>query len=161
MTQIEALRIAITTLTANLALLEGKNPTTYLGQILPIFDTDAAEKKRLEEIAESLKPHAWRPWAPGTPPDQVGDNDTPDDEFLRAFQPMMEAAAMQQFKDSTGATFFFPNIKARTGLGWLGVKNEALRMVLSDWGQNWMAQGGNRAPSASAIARLMQQVTGT
>lgn len=158
-TKAESIRTAIAVLTAQLAIEEGKPANSYL----PLFDTDEAERKRLAEIAESMKPHAWRPWEAGTPPDQVGDNDKPDDDFLRAFEPMMRAARDQGVKDSTGAVFFFPNIKARTGAGWLGVKREALALVTSEWGQGWMANAENIAagivPKPAAIALLVKQVS--
>lgn len=116
----------------------------------------------LEQFKNDDKPHAWRPWEIGTPPDQVGDGDKPDDDFLRAFEPMMRAAQQQQVKDSTGAVFFFPNIKARTGHGWLGVKRECLALVTSKWGQEWMAHPDNVAagivPKPAAVAVLVQQV---
>lgn len=160
-TNAEALRTAIAVLTAQLALVEGKPSGTYLGQILPGFNADEAEKKRLAEIAESMKPRTWREWVAGVPPDQVGDNDPPDDDFLRAFEPMMRAAGQQGVKDSTGAVFFFPNIKARTGHGWLGVKRECLALVTSQWGQDWMANPDNAriVPKPAAIALLVKQVS--
>lgn len=165
MNQVEAFRNVIAVLTAQLALIEGKPPTTYLGQILPLFDTNEAERKRLEEIANSMKPHAWVDWVPGVPPDQVGDNDKPDDDFLRDFEPMMRHAGMahNQFRDSKGEIFFYPNIKKRTGPGWMGVKRECLRMVMSEWGQAWMSHpdniaAGNLVPKPAAVARLAAEV---
>lgn len=74
-TKAEALRTAIAVLTAQLAVEEGKGPQTYLGQILPAFDTDEAERKRLAEIAESMKPHAYVEWAPGVLPELAGTNE--------------------------------------------------------------------------------------
>lgn len=161
-TQAEALRTVIAVLTAQLALLEGKAPGAYLGQILAQFDTDGAERKRLAEIAESMKPHSWSDPGPGVPITMSGDNDKPDDDFLRAFEPMMRAAAQQQQKDSTGQVFYFPNIKRRTGLGWMGVKRECLALITSAWGQAWMADELNikagLVPKPAAIALLFQQV---
>lgn len=166
MNEIDALKISISILTANLALLQGKPPATYLGVLLPVFDSDAAERQRLSEIADRIKLKPWQDWMPGTPPDQVGDNDKPDDDFLRAFEPMMRHAGMahNSFKDSTGEVFFFPNIKKRTpGEGWMGVKRECLRMIESEWGQSWMAhpdniKAGNLVPSTAAVMLLIKQV---
>lgn len=162
MTQIDALRTTIAMLSAQLAVLEGKPVNTYMGQLLAA--AEEAEKIRLAEIAERQKPHDWKPWVSGMLPSDVGDNDTPDDDFLRAFGPMMSAAQAQQFKDSEGHVFFYPNIKSRHGLGWAQVKKEALRMVMSEWGQKWMNDPANIAygnvPKTAAVALLMRQVTG-
>lgn len=164
MTQIEALRTTIAMLSAQLAVLEGKPVNTYMGQLLAA--AEEAERIRLNEIAERQKPHEHRPWGNGNPlPENVGDGEKPDDDFLRAFGPMMEAAKTQEFKDTKGEIFFYPRIKSRTpGEGWMGVKREALRMVLSDWGQKWMNDPANIAygnvPKTAAVALLMRQVTG-
>lgn len=68
----EALRTAIAVLTAQLAIEEGKPATAYL----PGFDAAEAERKRLEEIANSMKPHEWRDWSHDNPlPEHVGNNE--------------------------------------------------------------------------------------
>lgn len=163
MNEIEALRITIAILTANLALLEKKPANTYLGQILPLFDTNEAERQRLADIASRSQTKPWQAWVSGVLPSDVGDNDKPDDDFLRAFGPMMDAAKMQGFKDSTNEIFFYPRIKSRNPLGWLGVKTEALRMVDSDWGQSWMSnvdniRAGTLVPTTAAVMLLIKQV---
>lgn len=164
MTQIDALRTTIALLSAQLAVLEGKPVNTYMGQLLAA--AEESERIRLAEIAERQKPHDWKPWTSGMLPSDVGDNEKSDDDFLRAFGPMMSAAGtvQHQFKDSKGNLFFYPNIKARTpGEGWMGVKKEALRMVESDWGQAWMSdedniKAGNRVPKTAAVVLLIKQV---
>lgn len=76
-TKAEAYRTCIAVLTAQLAIEEGKPPTTYLGQIINGFDADEAERKRLAEIAGRMKQHEWRDWAAGVLPDEAGNNVPP------------------------------------------------------------------------------------
>lgn len=74
-TKAAALRTCIAVLTAQLAIEEGKPANTYLGQILPQFDTDEAERQRLEQIANSEKPHAYVAPGIGVLRDQAGTNE--------------------------------------------------------------------------------------
>ena len=139
-TRTEALRTAITALTALLAIEEGKPATAYL----PKFDTDAAERQRLEEIANNLKPHEWRDAGPGVPITDVGDNDdSPElDDLLRAFRPFCDAATREQQPDSTGVRFYVPHIKKRGGIGLQSVRlirDEIRGVWYSDWGKAWRA----------------------
>lgn len=150
-TQSEALRTAIAVLTAQLALLDGKPPLTYLGQILPRFDTDAAERQRLEEIANRLKPRDWVDLTPGTG-GQAGDNDPPDDELFRTHGPFMKAATDLNWKDSTGQRFTVQTVKKRAneivGFGkpaWDYVRGEVRRLQLTPEGYAWMNDPANLA----------------
>lgn len=141
-TKAEALRTAIAVLTVQLAIEEGKPPQTYLGQILPKFDTDEAERKRLAEIAESDKPHAWRDAGPGVPITEVGDNDDSKelDDLLRAFRPFCDALTREGQLDSTGSIFYVPHIKKRGGVGLQSVRlvrDEIRGKWYSTWGRNW------------------------
>lgn len=166
-TKAEALRTAIAALSALLAIEEGKPAGTYLGQILPTFDTDAAERQRLAEIAESIKPHAWRDWEAGVPPGQVGDNDPVDPELLRVFRPFHDAATREGVEDSAGARFFLPTIKKRAGIGPKAsgvIRDETRRLWESKWGEDWRAHEANIAaghvPKAEDVARIFGKVYG-
>lgn len=139
-TRSEALRTAIAVLTAQLAIEEGKPAGTYL----PAFDTDEAERKRLAEIAESTRPHAWRDAGPGVPITGVGDNDDSVelDDLLRAFRPFCDAATREAQTDSTGERFYVPNIKRRGGIGLQSVRlirDEIRGLWYSAWGEYWRA----------------------
>jgi len=162
-TRTEAIRTAITVLTSLLAIEEGKPATTYV----PAFDTDAAERKRLAEIAESIKPHAWRDAGPGVPITAVGDNDdSPElDELLRAFRPFCDAATREQQKDSTGAVFFVPHIKRRGGIGPQGVRlvrDEIRGAWYSAWGEAWRKHPLNATllPKPEVVEALFAKVYG-
>lgn len=99
----------------------------------------------LEQFKNDGRPHPWRDPGFGVPITETGDNDPPDEEFLRKFKPFMDAATREKIEDSTGAIFFLPNVKKRTGLGWEGVKAEVRRLWFSAWGQEWRANELNRA----------------
>ena len=162
-TRTEALRTAITVLTAQLALEEGKPATAYL----PVFDTDEAERKRLAEIAERTKPHAWRDAGPGTPITMVGDNDdSPElDELLRAFRPFCDALTRERQPDSTGALFFVPHIKRRGGTGMQSVRlvrDEIRGAWYSAWGEAWRKHPLNATllPKPEVVEALFAKVYG-
>ena len=173
-TKVEGLRIAITTLTALLAVEEGKPSGSYLGALLPGFDADAAEKQRLLEIAESIKPHAWRDAGPGVPISMVGDNDgsIEMDDLLRAFGPFMTLAENANFgklpddavvKDSTGKPFHRITIKRRAGLGRqaVGVLRDEVRAIwYSAWGQATRADplNVNHIPKPEIVHMLFDKV---
>lgn len=137
-TNAQAIRTAIAVLTAQLAIAEGKPPTSYL----PTFDTDAAERQRLEEIANRLKPHDWVDLAPGTG-GQAGDNDKPDDDLLRAFGPFIDAltkATNPIQVDSNRERWTLQTIKKRAGFGpksWGVVRDEIMRSWFTAWGVAW------------------------
>lgn len=162
MNEAEGLRAAIAILTARLAVVEGKPPQTYLGQVLGKFDTDEAERKRLAEIAESMKPHAWVDLAPGTPPWMVGDNDKSDDDLLRAFGPFADAAGKASQPDSHGAPFSIPAIKKRAGIGWKSwgvVRDEIRALWFSNWGVKWRAHTSNAhlVPKPEVVDQLFSK----
>lgn len=162
MTRAEALRTTIAFLTAQLAIEEGKPAGTYLGQILPGFNAEEAEKKRLAEIAESMKPHAWVDLAPGTA-GQAGDNDKPDDDLLRAFGPFMDAARDAHMPDSHGALFTLQSIKKRAGTGWKswGVVRDEIRILwFSEWGLKWRNHSANafKVPKPEVVDQLFSKV---
>ena len=147
MTTAQTLRQAAAVLLAEADRQEGKitNPqqmTTFAGRSVTVQE---AWELLLAEIVERAKPHAWIDWLPGTAPWDVGDNDPPDEDFLRKFKPFMDAATREKIEDSTGAIFFLPNVKKRTGLGWEGVKAEVRRLWHSAWGQEWRANEANLA----------------
>lgn len=146
MSDSKALRAAAGILLAEADRLDGKvsgpqQMTTYAGRSVTVAEAWAF---MLEEFANGEKPHEWRPWVSGMHPSEVGDGDKPDDDFLRAFGPFMDAATRENQKDSTGARFFMPSVKARTGLGWEGVKSEVRRLWISDWGISWRANEENQ-----------------
>jgi hypothetical protein len=141
MTQAEALRTTIALLSAQLAALEGKPTTTYMGQLLAA--ADEAEKVRLKEIADAQKPHDFVDLAPGTG-GYAGDNDPPDDELFRTHGPFMEAAKSLGWKDSTGQRFTVQTVKKRAnalvGFGapaWAYVRGEVRRLQLTPEGYAW------------------------
>lgn len=146
MTTAQTLRQAASVLLAEADRQEGKitNPqqmTTFAGRSVTVQE---AWELLLAEMAARAQPHPWVDWVPGVMPSDVGDNDKPDDDFLRLYKPFMDAATREGQKDSTGAHFFYPNIKRRTGLGWEGVKSEVRRLWISDWGVAWRANEENR-----------------
>lgn len=154
-TKAEALRTAITTLTAMLAIEEGK-PVK-----VPDFDTDAAEKQRLAEIAESMKPRPFQDLAPGHIID-VGDNDPPDDDLLRAFGPFIQAATDAGQLDSAGERFTLQTIKKRAGVGpasWGVVRDEVRAKWFSPWGAEWRAHQANafKVPNAAVVDALFSK----
>ena len=107
----------------------------------------------LEQAANNAKPHGWVDWQSGMEPGASGDNDKPDEEFLRAYTPFMNAATRGGWKDSTGAVFFLPNVKKRAdelagGPGaqsWAIVRLEVKRLVNSDQGKAWLSDPLNAA----------------
>lgn len=154
-----ALRTAITVLTAQLAIVEGKP------QVAPVFDTDEAERKRLAEIAESIKPHAWRDAGPGVPITAVGDgDDSPElDDLLRAFRPFCDALTREGQTDSTGERFYVPAIKKRGGLGLQSVRlirDEIRGAWYSAWGEAWRAHPLNAGllPKPETVEALFAKV---
>ena len=143
----QTLRQAAGVLLAEADRIDGKIPnttsmTTFAGRSVTVQEAYAL---LVAEWAERAKPRPWVDWLPGTAPWDVGDNDPPDDDFLRKFKPFMDAATREKIEDSTGAIFFLPNVKKRTGLGWEGVKAEVRRLWHSAWGQEWRANEANRA----------------
>ncbi len=161
MTEAEGIRTAIAVLTARLAVIEGKAPQTYLGQILPGFNAEEAEKKRLAEIADSMKPRDWVDLAPGTG-GTAGDNDRPDDDLLRAFGPFMDAAFREHQPDSHGALFTLQSIKKRAGTGWKSwgvVRDEIRALWFSTWGVKWRAHTANAhlVPASDVVDRLFSK----
>lgn len=153
-TKTEALRTAITVLTAQLAIEEGKAPGAYI----PAFDTDEAERKRLAEIAESLKPHAYVPWGPGVLPSQSGTNEQPPASWES--HKIMWEAAMRGDPVTPGG----PNILTNGIPGWpdangrpfrifdyLPLGPEAIHAAIahlytSPTGQAWLASVGDTWP---------------
>lgn len=140
----DAIKTAIIVLTAQLALLEKKPVDTYYGGLIPKFDTNEAERKRLEEIANSLKPHEWRNAGPGVLITEVGDNDREVqkdwDDLARVFQGFWDAATREDQKDSVGNKFYPPWIKQRGGIGIQSIRllrDETRRLWYTDWGVAW------------------------
>lgn len=138
-----ALRAAASVLLTKAAELDGQGPA------VPGFNPDDWRTwwpAMLEQFKNDGLPHAWRDWTAGTPPDQVGDNDKPDDDFLRSFGPFLAACTRNKWEDSTGGIFFVPNIKKRGGLGkdgWDLVKWETRRLWNDPRGQAWRADPSN------------------
>lgn len=148
-TKAEALRTCIAVLTAQLALEEGKPPGTYLGQILPRFDTDEAERRRLAEIAESEKPHAWRDWGTGVLPDQAGNNERepPIYEGAKVFWRQMEQQIPFVYDDH--GLRFNSLTCARRG-GWPDFERNVRRLWAGPEGDAWRAAPEN----ADRVARI-------
>lgn len=155
---------------AEVAALEGRPASTYLGQILPRFDTDEAERRRLAEIANSEKPRPWVDLAPGTG-GQAGDNDRPDDDLLRAFGPFMDSltAARDPIQtDSKGERWVLQTIKKRAneevGFGapaWGVVRDEIRRAWFTPWAIAWRTNADNIAaglvPKADVVDSLFSK----
>ena len=133
---------------------------------------EEAERRRLEEIATSQRPHAWRDAGPGVPITMVGDNDdsVEMDDLLRAFGPFMTLAENANFnkpepvvKDSTGAPFHRITIKRRAGLGRQAIRtlrDEIRGVWYSPWGQETRAHplNVNHIPKPEVVHALFDKV---
>lgn len=144
----KALREAAGVLLAEADRIDGKISSTQVMTTFAGRSVTAQEAYALliAEWGERAKPHPWVDWVSGVPPWEVGDGDVPDDDFLREFGPFLDAATREKIEDSTGAVFFYPNIKKRGGLGkagWDLVKAETRRLLESQWGRDWCAHEDN------------------
>lgn len=137
----EALRTAIAVLTAQLAIEEGKPATAYL----PGFDAAEAERKRLEEIANSMKPHEWRDWSHDNPlPEHVGNNEreSPLWERAKPFWTQMERQ-LPPVLDSRGVRFNALTCAKRGG--WGDFEDEVRRLWEGPEGVAYRADPANAA----------------
>lgn len=156
----DALRAAAAILLSKASELDGQGPA------VPGFDVTNWRTwwpAMLAQYDNDGKPHSWVDWVAGVPPDQVGDNDKPDDDLLRAFGPFCQAATREQQKDSTGAVFFIPNIKKRAGIGpksWDVVRDEIRELWFSPWGMAWRAHPLNATitPKPEVVDTLFSKV---
>lgn len=165
--RISAIKTLLVALGAELAMLEGRPHNTYYGQILA--DAEESERKRLAEIAERAKPHAWRNPGPGVPITEVGDNDDSKDldDLLRAFGSFCNALTRENQPDSTGVKFYVPWIKQRGGLGPQSVRlirDEIRGKWYSDWGIAWrnhpLNQKEGLIPKPEVVDALFSKVYG-
>lgn len=136
------------------------NPANVPGWAIAID----AERRRLEEIVERMKPHAWRDAGPGVPITDVGDNDdSPEmDDLLRAFRPFCDAATREGQIDTTGDRFYVPNIKKRGGIGLQSVRlirDEIRAKWYSTWGMAWRQHplNANLLPKAEVVDALFSK----
>lgn len=152
------LRALAAAINAEADKLEGKAPgTTYYG--IPLTPAQEAERKRLAEIAERLKPHAYVAPGIGVLPEDTGTNEPPPASWES--HKIMWEAAQRGDPTSPGG----PNIFTQGKPGWPDAFNRPFRiddykplgpdaihaaiahLYVSPTGQAWLESVGDTWPA--------------